>query len=122
MSLENHVTTTADCWSIFKRSYIDITGHWINNSLIRVSCLLGIKRLKGKHTYDVLAKKNGSLYTKFDTNNKISHTITDNVSNFVKSYKVYAVNNKKDYSSRKSNLNAIVNEVIEMSDEKENID
>jgi hypothetical protein len=37
-------------------------------------------------------------------------------------FRVYAVNNKKDYSSRKSNLNAIVNEVIEMSDEKENID
>lgn len=71
---------------IFK-SYIGITGHWINDSLVRVSCLLAIERLEGKHTYDVLAKTMEAVYTEFEINNKISHTTTDNGSNFVKSFK-----------------------------------
>lgn len=56
----------------------------VNDSLVRVSCLLATKRLEGNHTYDVLAK---TMVTKFDKNNKISHTTTDNEENVVKSFK-----------------------------------
>lgn len=70
------------------RSYISTTGHWINpNNLERISILLAIKRLKGKHTYDVLAKAMESVYNEFDITNKITYSTTDNGSNFVKSFK-----------------------------------
>lgn len=73
---------------LYFRSYIGITGHWLNkNTLERKSCLLAIKRLSGKHTFDVLAKSLESVYTEFDINNKITYTTTDNGSNFVKSFR-----------------------------------
>ncbi|XP_029348038.1 uncharacterized protein LOC115034755 [Acyrthosiphon pisum] len=119
MSLVNHVTTTVDCWSIFKRSYIGITGHWINvSTLERVSCLLAIRRLEGKHSYDVLAKSMESVYTEFEINNKISYSTTDNGSNFVKSFKVYGQNDE-DFLPVNSNLNSFVHQIIESEGETE---
>lgn len=47
-----------------------------------------MKRLKGKHTYDVLAKSMELVYTEFDINDKITYSTTDNGSNFVKSFKL----------------------------------
>ncbi|CAI6375146.1 unnamed protein product [Macrosiphum euphorbiae] len=85
-----HLTTTADAWSTFKRSYLGITVHWIEEgSLERKSYLLSIKRLTGSHTYDILARSMESVYTLFSINNKILYTTTDNGSNFVKSFKVF---------------------------------
>ncbi|KAF0686396.1 Uncharacterized protein FWK35_00036877 [Aphis craccivora] len=82
-----YLTTTADCWSIFKRSYLGITCHWINPiTLERVSCLLAIKRFKGSHTYDILAKTMESVYLYFNISDKVIYTTTDNGSNFVKSF------------------------------------
>ncbi|KAL4088662.1 hypothetical protein QTP88_023749 [Uroleucon formosanum] len=106
ISLENYITTSADCWSIFKRSYIGIT----------VSCLLAIKRLEGKHTYDVLAKTMEAVYTEFEINNKISHTTADNGSNFVKSFNVYSKKDYKDYITTEFNLNTFDGEVDDISE------
>jgi len=58
------------------------------NDLTRISCLLAIKRLKGKHTYDVLAKSMELVYSEFDIGHKITYSTTDNGSNFVKSFKL----------------------------------
>ncbi|XP_060855581.1 uncharacterized protein LOC132933288 [Metopolophium dirhodum] len=83
-----HLTTTADAWSTFKRSYLGITVHWIEDgSLERKSYLLSIKRLTGSHTYEILARSMESVYTLFNINNKILYTTTDNGSNFVKSFR-----------------------------------
>ncbi|KAL5237284.1 hypothetical protein ACI65C_004694 [Semiaphis heraclei] len=57
-----HLTTSADAWSTFKRSYLGITVHWIEDgSLERKSYLLSIKRLTGSHTYEILARSMESL-------------------------------------------------------------
>ncbi|CAI6372627.1 unnamed protein product [Macrosiphum euphorbiae] len=86
----NYLTTTADCWTIFKRSYLGMTCHWINPvSLERESCLLAIRRLKGSHTYDLLARTMESIYTEFNINDKVIYTTTDNGSNFVKCFEIY---------------------------------
>jgi len=73
--------------NIFFRSYLGITCHWINPiTLERVSCLLAIKRIKGSHTYDILAKTMESVYLYFNISDKVIYTTTDNGSNFVKSF------------------------------------
>lgn len=64
-----------------------MTCHWINpKTLERVSCLLAIKRIKGSHTYNILAKKMESVYLYFNISDKVIYTTTDNGSNFVKSF------------------------------------
>ncbi|CAI6361426.1 unnamed protein product [Macrosiphum euphorbiae] len=83
----NYLTTTADCWTIFKRSYLGMTCHWINPvSLERESFLLAIRKLKGSHSYDLLARTKESIYTEFNINDKVIYTTTDNDSNFVKCF------------------------------------
>jgi len=59
--------------------------HWINpRTLKRVSCLLAIKRIKGSHTYYILATTMESVYLYFNISDKVIYTTTDNGSNFVK--------------------------------------
>lgn len=83
------MSTTADCWTAHRRSFIGITVHWIGNDLLRKSACLGIKRIIGSHTYDVIAKSIDDLHNEFGIGGKITSTITDNGSNFIKAFNVY---------------------------------
>ncbi|EFN79908.1 Putative AC9 transposase, partial [Harpegnathos saltator] len=54
---EEWVCVMADCWTAFRRSYLDITIHWLDHdTLERKSKGLACCRLEGKHTYEILAK------------------------------------------------------------------
>lgn len=65
-----------------------MTCHWIiNEDLTRKSYLLTVKRLAGRHTFDVLTNEMKSIYLKYRINNKITYTTTDSGSNFVKNFK-----------------------------------
>jgi KRAB domain-containing zinc finger protein len=91
MDKVEHVATTTDCWSAHGRSFIGVTGHWIDpETLERKSCVLACRRLKGKHTYDVLASQLEDIHTEFEIRSKVSKTTTDNGSNFVKAFSVFA--------------------------------
>lgn len=51
-----YVSTTADSWTRHKKSYIGITAHWIDPSNFhRAKAAFARKRIKGRHTYDVVA-------------------------------------------------------------------
>ncbi|XP_060858223.1 uncharacterized protein LOC132935644 isoform X1 [Metopolophium dirhodum] len=89
MSKCAHIATTADGWSIFKKSYIGITVTWINEDLSRSTRLLALRRLEGSHTYDILAKAMDAVYTEFEISDKLSYCTTDNGSNFVKCFKTF---------------------------------
>lgn len=96
-----YVATTADCWSHGKRAYLGVTCHWINASnLQRESASLACSRIKGRHTYDILAKELFNISSKFKIQNKITSTTTDNGSNFVKAFKVF--NSMSDQSDDNS--------------------
>ncbi|XP_067210351.1 zinc finger BED domain-containing protein 4-like isoform X2 [Linepithema humile] len=82
------VATTADLWSKAKRSYLEITIHWVNpETLERESAALACRRMKGKHTYDVLARAINSVFLEYHIQNKVCCTTTDNGSNFIKAFR-----------------------------------
>jgi len=85
-----YVATTADCWSKGKRGYLGVTCHWIDsNSLQRHSVSLACSRIKGRHTYDVVASALYKIHATYKIQNKIVATTTDSGSNFVKAFKSY---------------------------------
>lgn len=91
MKSVDYIATTTDCWSARRRSFIGVTAHWLDpESLKRVSAALACKRLKGSHTFDVLANALNDIHAEFEIRGKIVTTTTDNGSNFVKAFKVFA--------------------------------
>lgn len=92
LSKVSYVATTADAWSNGKRSYLGITVHWIDpKTLSRCNGALACTRLKGPHTYDVLAQLLFNTYVSFKIQNKVMRTTTDNGRNFVKAFNVFGV-------------------------------
>src|SRR4029434_5032230 len=59
-----YIATTTDCWTARRQSFIGVTAHWIQpDSLESCSVALACKRLKGAHTYDVLAGALNDIHT-----------------------------------------------------------
>ena len=86
----SYVCSTADIWSASNRSFLGITIHWINpDTLSRKKAAISCERFKGRHTYDTIAARLDQINTKYKLNDKITATVTDNGSNFVKAFSVY---------------------------------
>ncbi len=85
------VSLTADLWSHQARSYLGVTGHWLGEGYERVSAALAIKRLEGRHTYDVLADALFSIMDDYELPvARVASIVTDNGSNFVKAFRVFS--------------------------------
>uniref|UniRef100_A0A9J7XLQ1 BED-type domain-containing protein n=1 Tax=Cyprinus carpio carpio TaxID=630221 RepID=A0A9J7XLQ1_CYPCA len=84
------VCTTADIWTAHHRSFMGITCNWIEpETLDRKSAVLACERIRGRHTYDVIAAKVSQIHAEFQIQGKVSATVTDNGSNFVKAFNEY---------------------------------
>uniref|UniRef100_A0A3Q2FWN7 BED-type domain-containing protein n=1 Tax=Cyprinodon variegatus TaxID=28743 RepID=A0A3Q2FWN7_CYPVA len=86
----NYISTTADIWSAHNRSFMGITSHWINpTTLQRQKAALACKQIKGRHTYDLIAGEIDHIHSLYGVSTKVTSTVTDNGSNFVKAFAMY---------------------------------
>uniref|UniRef100_A0A8C7XYA4 BED-type domain-containing protein n=1 Tax=Oryzias sinensis TaxID=183150 RepID=A0A8C7XYA4_9TELE len=84
------VSSTADIWTANNRSYMGVTIHWFNqDTLERHKAALACKRVRGRHTFDVIAAELEQIHSSFGLLNKVVATVTDNASNFVKAFKTF---------------------------------
>ena len=90
LSNVKYVATTTDCWSAHQKGYIGVTCHWIDDlTLERRSVVLACKRLKGSHTFEVLAGVLDDIHCQYRIRGKVVRTTTDSGSNFVKAFSVF---------------------------------
>ena len=69
-----------------------MTAHWIDpTTLQRCKAANSCTRFIGHNAYDVLAGKIDSIHYQFELCGKVTFTITDNRSNFVKAFKTFSV-------------------------------
>ncbi len=95
LSEQEFVATTTDAWSKNHKSYLGVTVHWIDSDTLTISSgALACRRIKGRHTYDTLAEMLESVHMEFSIQNKVVLTTTDNGSNFVKAFSVFAAEEK----------------------------
>lgn len=88
----NYLCTTADIWSSKTRSFLGVTGHWINNKFQRKSAALACQRFKGAHTYDRIAEMLENINLNYGlSREKLVATITDNGSNFLKAFREFGI-------------------------------
>jgi hypothetical protein len=81
-------STTIDAWTCRRRSYLGETIHWYEKgSLQRKNACLAIRRVKGSHTFDVLAKLIEDIHVEFSVTSKLRASTTDNGSNFCKCFR-----------------------------------
>ncbi|CAI5684955.1 unnamed protein product [Oreochromis niloticus] len=88
-SLE-YISTTADIWTSHNKSFLEMTAHWIDPStFVRGHAALACKRVRGRHTYDVIGNKIEQVHSAYGLNSKVTATVTDNGSNFIKAFRMF---------------------------------
>ncbi|XP_045030961.1 uncharacterized protein LOC116924587 [Daphnia magna] len=94
MALEKatDICTTADMWTSRRRSYLGMTAHWKGEDLKRRSACLGIRRVKGNPTFDVIATETNKIHKEFKISSKVNVMITDSGSNFLKAFRIFGPN------------------------------
>nr|XP_020633791.1 uncharacterized protein LOC110070446 [Pogona vitticeps] len=114
-----YIATTADCWTDGRKSFLGVTAHWISpTTLEREFGALACKRLRGPHTYEVLAGALRDVYAQYKIRHKVVCTTTDNGSNFVKAFRVFEAKEE----SEAADASASEEEEEEDDDDEENGD
>ena len=86
------VSTTADVWTGHNRSYLGMTVHWVDpTTLKRCKAALCCTRVVGRHTHDVLAAKIEHVHSSYGITRKVTATVTDKGSNFVKAFTTFSL-------------------------------
>ena len=86
------VSTTADVWTGHIRSYLGMTVHWVDPTTLKCcKAALCCNRVVGRQTYDVLAAKIKHVHSSYGLTRKVTATVTDNRSNFVKALTMFSL-------------------------------
>ncbi|XP_060845241.1 uncharacterized protein LOC132924816 [Rhopalosiphum padi] len=104
---QNYICTTADIWSGNNKSYMGMTCHFIDSeSYLRKSYVLGCKRIKGSHNYLNIAEVMTEITQNYRIHySKITHIVTDNASNFDKSFRTFSIGSSFQSTSEIGDLN-----------------
>ncbi|KAB0795331.1 hypothetical protein PPYR_12170 [Photinus pyralis] len=117
------VATTADCWSAHNKSYLGMTAHWLDPATrARMRAVLTCTRLKGVHSYDVLARTMINTHYEFHIDKKVTRTTTDNGSNFVKAFVQFGSEIPADTLSLNSLPLSDIDDIIPSHDMDSNLD
>ena len=91
------VSTTVDIWMSHYRSYLMMIVNWIkSHTLKHCKAAIACVRIKGRHTYDVLACKTEQIHASYNLTGRVHATITDNGLNFIKAVSVYSLLDSSD--------------------------
>uniref|UniRef100_I3J981 HAT C-terminal dimerisation domain-containing protein n=2 Tax=Oreochromis niloticus TaxID=8128 RepID=I3J981_ORENI len=81
---------TDDIWTSHNKSFLGMTAHWIDPStFVRGHAALACKRVRGRHTYDVTGNEIEQVHLAYGLNSKVTATVTDNGSNFIKAFRMF---------------------------------
>uniref|UniRef100_A0AAZ1WYK7 BED-type domain-containing protein n=1 Tax=Oreochromis aureus TaxID=47969 RepID=A0AAZ1WYK7_OREAU len=84
------IYTTDDIWTSHNKSFLGMTAHWIDPStFVRGHAALACKRVRGRHTYDVIGNEIEQVHSAYGLNSKVTATVTDNGSNFIKAFTMF---------------------------------
>lgn len=87
-----YICLTTDIWSCRNKSYLGMMIHYIVNTFERQSYMLACKRILHNHTYKNIALVMHNILTEFNIDvSKVSHVITDNATNFGKTFRCFGV-------------------------------
>uniref|UniRef100_A0AAZ1XXB0 BED-type domain-containing protein n=1 Tax=Oreochromis aureus TaxID=47969 RepID=A0AAZ1XXB0_OREAU len=87
-SLE-YISTTADIWTSHNKSFLGMTAHWIDPStFVRGHAALACERVRGRRTY-VIGNEIEQVHSAYGLNSKVTATVTDNGSNFIKAFRMF---------------------------------
>lgn len=91
ISQQKYICLTTDIWSSLNKSYLGMTMHYIEeNTYQRFSYAIACRRIEGSHNYMNIAKCISEILTSYKIDvTKVSHTVTDNATNFGKAFRVY---------------------------------
>lgn len=82
------VSTTADIWTVNNKNFMGVIVHWINSTLQHNKAALACKRIRGRHTYDVIGAEIEEMHSSYGLHGKVFATVTDYASNFAKAFRV----------------------------------
>ncbi len=85
----DYITMSTDGWSESHKSFLGYTVSWLKEDLSRENAILGIRRLIGHHTFDVLGKEISSILKEFGIHNQTETTTTDGAANYIKTFRMF---------------------------------
>ena len=118
LSSKDYACTTADIRSQRKRSFLGMTVHVVDpDTLLRESFAIACERFSGTHSFDTIAEKIQEVHERFGLDyKKITHTITDNASNFAKAFREFGFKEQSENDDQENSEDEVnfesINDIV----------
>ncbi|KAK3920205.1 LOW QUALITY PROTEIN: E3 SUMO-protein ligase ZBED1 [Frankliniella fusca] len=95
----DRVGATSVAWKGYGRGYLGVTVHWLNPDTLQMrsaALALACRRTVGRQTLDALGTALQDIFQEWGIQGKVSRTVTDNGSNFVKAFRCDKANGDQE--------------------------